>query len=497
MIPTLRPRRGSSLVRPIAAAAAAALLLGAARPLPAATPQDFGFGQLTINGQPARGTFPLLVVIYELSTANSTRTVLAPGIAAAMDRLIFNTFALPSVSGYFLENSAAAFAWQRAAVLGPVTFDQTETAALYAQQSDDDGDGSKESGLDAAAGFSFLLGVIARKTGYDFAQWDANQDGLITQDELSVIVIGNNSPNGTSRAGANRPIGGAGLTWAVPGQNVTLRGQIASLDHHASFMTIAHELSHSLGTTDVYGPNCFSGGLTLMTCSIFPVDDDRRSYHLDPWHKMRFGWLAPRIVTLGSGGVATIAAAQINSGNTTMLLYDPARGTREFFIVEFRSNRVSAGFDHDGNVGGATGNAVSGMAVWHVDLNLNNSLTYHEGSPARQLGGQALWNGMTPPLTWTDGTILPTRFNPIAIVNGGRELMFEWITASDTFVDFAWRGTERGTPAEPFNSIGEAVNAASHGGTVKFQRAGTSAEAITVTKRLDLVATGGPVTLGR
>jgi len=69
-----------------------------------------------------------------------------------MNRLVFNTFSVPAGNSYELENSYAAFSWQRAAVLGPVKLDQTETAKLYAQQSDDDDDRTKESGLDASTG---------------------------------------------------------------------------------------------------------------------------------------------------------------------------------------------------------------------------------------------------------------------------------------------------------------------------------------------------------
>ncbi len=475
----------------------AALILTTA-PCPGADLQNFGFGSLKLGGVPARGNFPLLVILYEMSTANSTRTTLAPNIATAMDGLFFNTFQTPSVSGYYLENSAAAFSWQRAAVLGPVKLDATESATLLAKTSDDDGDGNLETGLDAAAGFSYLLGIVAQKTGYNFAQWDSNGDGQITQDELSVVVIGNNShaPDGSSRAGANRPIGSAGLSWAVPGQNVTLRGQIASLDHHSGFLTMAHELSHSLRTADLYGAGCFSTGLTLMTCTIGGTDDERLTYYLDPWHRMKLGWIAPRIFMLGTGGVATISASQIASPNTPIILYDPAKGTSEYFIVEYRNNRVSSGFDHDANLGNSRA-ADAGMAVWHVDLSLNNNPTYHEGSPNRAMGGSALWNSMTPPLSWTDGTVLNTRLNPIARINGGRELVFEWITASDTFVDFSYHGPEAGTFAQPFAALARAVNAASHGGTLKFKTAGNDRGAITIAKRLDLSAQGGPVTLGK
>lgn len=463
-------------------------------PLRAQTAEDFGFGALKANSQPVTGTIPLLVIVYELSIAGSTRQVLVPNLTSTMDQLIFNYFSFPSVNGYFLENSHGSFSWERAGVLGPLTLNAGETATLYAQSSDDDGDGTSFTGLDCGAGFNYLLGLVAARTGYNFAQWDENADGSITQNELSVVAVSNNGRD----AGANRVIGAGNSGFVVPGQNVTLRGRIASLDQRTSFLTIAHELSHSLGTSDLYGSGCFSSGLTLMTCTIFGTDDDRRTYHLDPWHKMRFGWLRPRIFPLGTGGVATIPAAQIVSANTHILLYDPAKGPGEYFIVEFRNNRISAGVDHDADLMDvpAAGPA-AGMAVWHVNLSLPNNYAFHEGSPNSQMGGNTLWNQMTPVLRWSDGTATATRLNPIATPNGGRELVFEWITTSDTWVDFQYNGTETGTFTQPFNTLGEAANAASHGGTVKFKQGGTSAETLSISKRLELQATSGPVTIGR
>jgi hypothetical protein len=87
--------------------------------------------------------------------------------------------------------------------------------------------------------------------------------------------------------------------------------------------------------------------------------------------------------------------------------------------------------------------------------------------------------------------------NPIAIVPDGRELIFEWITASDTWADFQYIGAELGTFAQPFNTLGEAANAASHGGTVKFKTGGASTETLTISKRLALQVLGGPVTIGQ
>src|SRR5688572_21713870 len=252
----------------------------------AATPEEFGFGNLTINGNPVAGRIPLLIAVFELSTNGNGRQSLISNATGQFDTLFFNFFTVPAVNGYFLENSYGMFSWERAAVIGPVTLDTNETATLDAQSSiDNPAENVTRFGLDCGAGTGYLLGRIAARTGYNFAQWDANGDGAIQQQELSIVVIGNNG----QRSAANRPIGAAGAGLTVPGQNVTLGGRIASVDHRASFMSICHELSHSLGTADLYQNNCRSSGLTLMSCTIFGADDDRRTFHLDPWHKMRLG----------------------------------------------------------------------------------------------------------------------------------------------------------------------------------------------------------------
>jgi M6 family metalloprotease-like protein len=475
--------------------AAAVLLatLSSARGI-AATAEDFGFGNLTVNGTPVAGRIPLLIAIFELSTNGGPRQSLIANAPAVFDPLFFNFFALPSINGYFLENSYGTFSWERAGIIGPVIFDANETSIIDAHRSND-GDGVIRTGLDSGAGIAYALGQIAAKTGYDFAQWDANGDGTIQQEELSIVIIGNNG----QRSAANRPIGAAGAGLAIPGQNVTVRGKVASVDHRASFMSIAHELSHSLGTVDLYANNCRSSGLSLMSCTIFAADDDRRSYHLDPWHKMRFGWLRPRIFSLTAGGVATAAASQINSPNTPVILYDPARGTSEYFMVEYRNNQI-AGADHDIHICDSSGptpitGATNGMAVWHVAA--GNPPAYHEGAPALALGNSTLWIGqMTPVLSWSDGSPTPMRLNPIAIVSDGRELLFEWIAVSETWVDFAYVGFENGSFFNPFNTIAEGANAASHGGILKI-RSGATAEQVNLSKRLTLEAVGGPVTIGQ
>jgi len=462
----------------------------------AVTPEEFGYGSLQVNGTPVLGRIPLLVVTFQMTTNGSTRLELRPDANQVFNNLVFNFFSIPSVNGFFLENSRGSFSWERAGLIGPVGLDANETQTLVNQQSIDyPAEGVTRTGLDCGAGIAYLLDRISAKTGYNFAQWDNNGDKSITQEELSIVVIGNNG----ERSGANRLIGAAGVGQAVSG-GVTLRGRVASLDHRTSFMTLTHELSHSLGTADLYSSNCFASGLTLMSCTIYPNDDDRRTFHLDPWHKMVFGWIAPRIFPLGSGGVTTLTASQINSPTGPVILYDPWKGVTEYFIIEFRNNRATPGAHHDVHLtdpGNSTpfAGATNGMVIWHVGP--GNPIVYSEGAPDLTIGSSALWSGQaTPPLRWRDGSPTATSLNPIAVINGGSDLVFEWMTASETWVDFQHVGPEVGTLAQPFNTLAEGVAAASHGGTVKI-KAGSSAERPTITRRVALEAVGGPVTLGQ
>src|SRR5262245_43307481 len=126
----------------------------------AVTPEDFGFGSLTVNGKPVRGGIPLLLVTFDLSTNNSARLPLRADANSVFDPLIFDLQGFPSVSGYFLENSLGNFFWLRAGVLGPVQLNPNETATLNAQQSADNGDGVVRYGLDCGAGIDYLLVMV-------------------------------------------------------------------------------------------------------------------------------------------------------------------------------------------------------------------------------------------------------------------------------------------------------------------------------------------------
>ncbi|MCB6179055.1 hypothetical protein LHP98_13085 [Rhodobacter sp. Har01] len=95
--------------------------------------------------------------------------------------------------------------------------------------------------------------------------------------------------------------------------------------------------------------------------------------HLDPWSKMKLGWLKPQIIT--SSGTHTLKNIEKNSDGAC-ILYDPARGEQEYFIVE---NRWPAGSSE-------AGLGAQGIAIWHIHERSQDGVgTNHVGRKTVQL----------------------------------------------------------------------------------------------------------------
>src|SRR5213078_2076252 len=95
------------------------------------------------------------------------------------------------------------------------------------------------------------LGLALRllaENGFNFDECDTNGDGYVMQTELSVLVIDNVARN----TGADRsPIP---FCFGPAGQHVQVcLNKMALADNRASLGTFAHELSHQLGTIEMYG----------------------------------------------------------------------------------------------------------------------------------------------------------------------------------------------------------------------------------------------------
>jgi M6 family metalloprotease-like protein len=347
---------------------------------------DFGYDRMQVNGQQARGNRPLMVIL-----ANFAGGAPFKYDASVYDSLVFNFFQ-QSVNGYFLENSNGRFFWSRGGV-----YSLSLPADAYISNN--------------AARLKRIV-EEAMRSGINFAQFDANSNGVVELDELGILTIENGRQSSVDfQVGATTQ---PPVPIKTGNSRVIVNTRVSTVEQRGSLMSIAHELSHQLGTKDLYSEECggcLNPDITLMGATIYRNPDDRRVYHLDPWHKMQLGWCEPRVRDLHSSGVENLPATQTLRADAPLILYDSQRGLSEYFIIEYRSQSARGG-GYDRNV------ATEGMAIWHVlqDANkapviVNNPQewgVFHAGSPNLTRGSSNLWKGreMTPYLQWLDGSLV-------------------------------------------------------------------------------------------
>ncbi|HMN42359.1 MAG TPA: hypothetical protein PKE29_16060 [Phycisphaerales bacterium] len=210
---------------------------------------------------------------------------------------------------------------------------------------------------------------LAAANGFNFNSLDTNNDGTISGSELQIYQIGSGPAD---PPGAPAAVDGAASrnmsAYSPPGSSKTINtGLTASGGEDQSLMTICHELTHCLGAIyEMYGAYGMNQDLATMGATIYNRIDDRRTYLHDPWTRMRFGWIYPRIFSLAdTGGVATLQVFDSSPDNINkrpILLFDPLRfntatGQGEYFLVEYRNPNTSA-TSYDTNA------ASQGVAVW-------------------------------------------------------------------------------------------------------------------------------------
>jgi M6 family metalloprotease-like protein len=448
------------------------------------TLEDFGYRNRTVGGVLPLGTRPLLVLVAQfVGIGSATHT------PSYFDSLIFPIDGPLTVNGYYQENSNGRFHWSRPSfgIVGPVTFPVQDTSYKFHDP----------------AGISYFFKEIIRRTGTDLSVFDVNHDGNIAEEELAILILNN---EGDGRGGAARAIDPSGCVQ-LTSPNLTVCGgatRVTTVGHLASFMTLCHELMHSLGAYDLYGPTDMNQSITLMGATIYSNPDDRRTYHLDPWHKMQYGWLEPRIRSLPAGGIESLPAAQLGQSDGPLILHDPARGPEEFFMIEYRSWFLSnpIGGSYDANTTGA------GFAIWHIEQDANHDLKYltpqiftafAEGSPDLSQGGNTLWSGpnATPPLRWNDMTQTATRLVARPFSIGVSTIEVEWLTDKEVWVDFnANPILQFGTFELPYRLLETGLAATPRGGKLRI-KAGSTSEIATFDKPMRVEGYGGVVTIGQ
>lgn len=324
-------------------------------PAPPAPPSGgaaFGFGTLHGNGAAALGRRPLLVVIVD--GVDSQEMSPYRRNASYFDRLVFGP-GWPNVADYFTANSGGAFTWTRAGVIGPIAHDRAGESLSSRYQS---------------------IKTDAEAAGFDFSRFDRNSDGRVMPDELSILMIDNYSDAfaQTHSSADCRRLNNSALAVC---------STVSAVGHKSQFDQFVHELAHQLGGEDTYGIRCHSDRIGLMgSCTAGAATERALTYHLGPWYKARFGWMEPRVYRIGEG--AACSTLQAADGRTQegspILLYDPGRGTSEFYLMEYRAPDPSAPvpssvLSASGSWGYDAHALDQGLAAWYVQTNPSLTLT--------------------------------------------------------------------------------------------------------------------------
>jgi len=474
--------------------------------------QDFGYQHMNVNGQLALGQRPLLLIVASFAGETYPDGSPAPLLhdASFYDNEVFNGAQYPSLNGYFSNMSNGRFSWTRAGLV---------TLSLPASQQDKNwpGPGGDGPGEHDRPYMSNLVYQAMASGQFNFKAFDANGDGHVTQDELGIVVIGNDF-TGCRVVGA--PIVSPDGTYDWGGQGSTAIGTFRDVD--SPFITLNEEFEETLGPPDIYGQNCWSLGLSPQSCEPDYTTQYYNLYYLDPWNRMSLGWCSPRFVSMAAGGLITISCAQAGDPTSPVILYDPAHGTNEYWILEYRTQMSPYGGGYDANADNyaAADTSSNGLAIWHIQQDPNhnllttvsNSITtgqqltdWTEGQPQLQPGSSVLWgsDSVTPTLKWWNGdlsgmsmTSSATHLHVKPFSLGAGSITLECITVSDVWVDFNFTGSpQTGTFDNPYSTMVAGVSGASYGGNLHL-KTGTSPESLTITKPMNIVGYNGPATVG-
>ena len=224
----------------------------------------------------------------------------------------------------------------------------------------------------------------------DFARFDRN--GSDTLDNLELIVNANEAEpslplwQGCGVASNPTPMSldGIGLTNLV----------LPMTNTATNLITVIHENAHALvNMVDLYGFDVGRLDLGSFTCG----DPDEKLFAPSAWHKLHWGWITPTVVS--KDGYYDIRRA--DTTGDAFLLYDPDRGTDDYFLLENR--RMTPG-TYDRGV------SAEGLVIWRIaddqlGLQLRRSVSC---APPRRV---ETWNGanrrcpgtMSQPVVRRDG----------------------------------------------------------------------------------------------
>jgi len=218
---------------------------------------------------------------------------------------------------------------------------------------------------------------------FDYKKYDINNDGTLSPDELSIIVV---IPQ------YGDPVDGtATVSMNLDGVAISSIGTLyvsTPLASAPEFGTIAHCFAKFVfGAQDISASN---GAFSLMS-------DSRSDLLLDPSTRINLGWLTPKRVTK----VQEISAQDIPAnGSAIRIDRDQPGGSavgNEYFLIENRERDIYDNALPD-----------TGLAVWDVNGSRPSLVRFNSTTSSNDT--EALWHLQSDPLAntaqelhWTDG----------------------------------------------------------------------------------------------
>jgi M6 family metalloprotease-like protein len=312
--------------------------------------------------------------------------------------------AFPSARGYFEEVSDGRLMLEPVPVSEGANEDEVDGVVQISIDEDRDPNwvGSPAEELE------FLIEEASQYV--DFSQF-ANEDGEITELELSIVRHDTDDrlicqPDLPGDLNCNSPeVSGGGLIDRGPSTSFEVddvsfrnfssgRYRFVLTRTATNLMTIVHELGHQLfDMPDSYfqqvGTRTDIGGGTV---NAFYND----LFRPNAWHYMHLGWAGPTVVT--RSGYYDVPR---DPAGSSFILYDPDRGTDDYFIVE---NRAPVAGTYDQGVGS------TGLMIWRVD---ESEYAVQRTTGWIELIGGSAWSPSdrhddprrtADGLTWRDGT---------------------------------------------------------------------------------------------
>ncbi|NVJ59505.1 MAG: hypothetical protein HWE27_03900 [Gammaproteobacteria bacterium] len=373
--------------------------------------------------RPVSGTRPLLLIVADVQQSDGTRLFnLSP--LATYTQLVFGGHASGlGVTDFFRLSSSNNFRFSNAGTIRVSLRGNNITPSQFVS--------------------------AASRAGIDFSTFDRNNDGVVSYNELNLLVI----DNITRGLGATR--------WINQRNNgVRINLPISLAGGQSIFSNFTHEVAHALHgvlPADLYGSGCNLQNRTLLghcTARNTPVTFDTDSIDLSPWNKSRFGWVQPEIQYSNMKGAcrAMIAPSYSFAKENSVLLYNPNRSDKEFFMFEHRNSVQRSNFHpYDQDFIG------KGIAPYYVNWTNDDETNIFVNPNGSQ---DRLMLMSTNPGTTRRGSLLTSLPVPLTYFNGddtetrARGSYKSWLDEAVSY--FEW---DRGTPIRP------RIKSAEDGGT--------------------------------